>query len=111
MDWISTHWAEFPTNGWTQLQSGAGLVDGDQVSDELALALSRALRAERSRLGLSQAALAERLGISRSTVTEMENLVRRVYADELPELCEALGLTLDELLVRAPEDQRHKLGF
>lgn len=81
------------------------------MSDALALAIARAIRAERHRLGLSQADLATRLGVSRSTVTHMENLTRRVYADELGDICEVLGLSLDEFLVRAPAEERRKLGL
>ncbi|WP_425411247.1 helix-turn-helix transcriptional regulator [Novosphingopyxis baekryungensis] len=40
--------------------------------------LANALRKERDRLGLTQAALAEQVGVSRKTINTVEN--RRVYS-------------------------------
>lgn len=87
------------------------LTDGRVVSDEFALALSRAVRAERVRLGLSQADLANRVGLGRVTVSQIETGARRLYADELDLLCEALEVSLDDLLHRAPATVRHRLGL
>jgi transcriptional regulator with XRE-family HTH domain len=81
------------------------------MSDALALVIARAIRAERSRLGLTQAQLAERVGLHRGTIGAIETLARRVNADELPEICDALGLTLSELLWRASPEDRRKLGL
>jgi transcriptional regulator with XRE-family HTH domain len=81
------------------------------TDDALVLALARAIRAERGRAGLTQAQLAEKLGIKPVTVSAIETITRRVYADELPAICEALGVTLDQLLFRAPGDARRRLGF
>jgi transcriptional regulator with XRE-family HTH domain len=79
------------------------------VSESLARTLARAIRAERGRAGLSQQALAARLGMNRSTITQIENLTRRVYADELPEICEALGVSLADLLGRVEDADRRRL--
>jgi transcriptional regulator with XRE-family HTH domain len=81
------------------------------VSDSLALALSRAIRAERARAGLTQEALAERLGWSRQVLTAVETGSRRLYAHELPDVCYALGVTLADLLDRADEADREALGI
>lgn len=81
------------------------------MSDALALVIQRAIRAERARLGISQAELAERLGWSRSRVAALETGARRVYAHELPELCEALEIEFSELLGRASADDRRRLGL
>jgi transcriptional regulator with XRE-family HTH domain len=82
-------------------------VDGDWVRDDaLALALARAIRAERNRAGLTQAQLAERLGVNAVTVSQIENVTRRVYADELPALCDALEVSLTQLLDRVPDARR-----
>ena len=77
----------------------------------LALALSRAVRAERARLGISQTELAERLGTSQSSVSAIEQGTRRIYADELVELCTAFELSLSELLNRADTKDRTALGL
>jgi transcriptional regulator with XRE-family HTH domain len=81
------------------------------MSDALALVLQRAVRAERARLGISQAELATRVGWSRSRIAAVETGARRVYAHELPELCKALEIQLPELVARASRDERHWLGM
>lgn len=81
------------------------------MSDALALALARAVRAERARAGLTQEELGQRAGMHRSTIGAIETLVRKISADELPELCDALGVGLVDLLSRAPEDDKRKLGL
>lgn len=72
--------------------------------------LIRGLRAERARIGLSQEALADRLGWSRQKITKIENMTTRLYADELPELLDALGITLGKLVQDATADDRRALG-
>ncbi len=81
------------------------------MSAALALVLARAIRAERARAGLSQAELGDRVGMHRATVGAIETTTRRVYADELADLCAALGVTLDMLLSRASAEDRRKLGL
>lgn len=83
----------------------------DPVSDSLALVIARAIRAERARAGLSQAELAERVGVHRATIGAIETVTRRVYADELADFCEALGVTFEMLLSRASAEDRRKLGI
>lgn len=81
------------------------------MSDRLALDLARAVRAERARAGLSQSELAERMGVHRNVIWKIESTERRVNADELPELCAALGVTLAQLLARADPDDLRRLGL
>lgn len=83
----------------------------DPVSDSLALVIARAIRAERARAGLSQAELAERVGVHRATIGAIETVTRRVYADELADFCEALGVTFEMLLSRASAEDRRRLGL
>ena len=68
------------------------------MSDVAARALARSLRAERSRLRMTQTDLAERLGWSQQKVASLESGARRLYADELPDLALALGVPLAKLL-------------
>ena len=59
--------------------------------------LASLLRSRRNRLGLTQAELAERAGISERAVSDMERGLRRVvYADTARRLMQALGLSQEE---------------
>lgn len=80
-------------------------------ADAFALALRRAIVAERGRLGLSQADLGARMGWSRQVASNTETGVRTIPAYELPALCAALECTLAELVQKAPESERRKLGL
>jgi DNA-binding XRE family transcriptional regulator len=88
--------------GYTRHDASCGVEPG--------VALARAVRAERARAGLTQAQVAERMGVDASAISQIERLARRVYMDEVPELCEALGTTLADLLAKAPVDDRRKMG-
>ena len=81
------------------------------MSDSLALVLKRAVRAERARLGWSQTDLANALGWSQSRVASLETGTRQLYAHELPEVCAALGVTLDRLFAAADHKDRERLGL
>jgi transcriptional regulator with XRE-family HTH domain len=81
------------------------------MSDHLALTLARAVRAERSRHGWSQARLGEALGWSQSKVAAVEAGTRRLNADELPDICIALGVTLQRLLTDADSADLVALGL
>jgi DNA-binding XRE family transcriptional regulator len=100
------------------LQIGTGVVDGASVpldgasdADAFAYALRRGIRAERSRVGLTQEQLSERMGWSRPTTSAIETGSRSVLAHELPGICDALGVTLAKLVQDAPESERRKLGL
>jgi transcriptional regulator with XRE-family HTH domain len=81
------------------------------VSDALALAVARAIRAERVRAGLTQDELGAKCGMTNHAVSRIETLTRKVSVDELPDICDALGISFDQLLWRAPEADRRKLGL
>lgn len=100
------------------LQIGAGVADGAPVpvskpssADAFAYALRRGIRAERSRAGMTQGELAERMGWARPTTSAIETGQRSVLAHELPGICDALGVTLAKLVQDAPEEERRKLGL
>lgn len=77
----------------------------------LGLIVARGIAAERKRLGLTQRELAERVGWSRQTITSIEASDRSVRAEELPAICRALGVTLDDLARDASEEDRRALGI
>ena len=52
----------------------------------------------RKRAGISQQRLAEMLGVSRTTITQIENGKRKVSADELANFSEIFNLSVDNLL-------------
>lgn len=59
----------------------------------------------REEKGLSQEALAERLEVSRQTVSNWENDRATPDAYKLKQLCEVLGVSADKLLETAERDQ------
>jgi transcriptional regulator with XRE-family HTH domain len=77
----------------------------------LGTVIQRAIRAERARVGLTQSELAKRLGWSRQVITNIENGDRSIGVHELPALCKALGVTLNELSRDADPEDRAALGF
>lgn len=67
--------------------------------------LSDRIRGRRRGLGWTQDELARRAGISKGFVSDLENGKRRVGADLLLDIAEALGVTLDYLMKGGdPED-------
>ena len=73
--------------------------------------VAAAVRAERARLRMTQDQLARRLGWSTSTLSALESGQRRPAVDDLPALCEALGVPLSELLRRATVEDLRRLGL
>lgn len=69
------------------------------------------VRAERARMRVTQRQLAERLGWSVGTLADLEAGRRRPAVDDLPRLCEALGVTLLDLLNRADPQDLVRLGL
>jgi putative transcriptional regulator len=59
--------------------------------------LANAIKAERERAGLTQAALAERVGVSRKTVNTVENGVFTPSATLAIKLAGALGVSVERL--------------
>lgn len=52
----------------------------------------------RIKLRLSQDYVAKYLGVSRSTVTQMENGNRKILAEEISKLCTLFGVSADALI-------------
>ena len=69
---------------------------GQEVLQEL-------LRSERTRAGLTQWGLAEKLGRPQSFVSKIESGERLLDLIELKEVCETLGLPLVEFICRFEE--------
>lgn len=81
------------------------------VSSTLLTSLARSVVAAREYAGMTQRELAEQMHWSPKTMWRIENEQRAIHADELPELCTALGCTLMDLLVRASARDRRALGL
>jgi transcriptional regulator with XRE-family HTH domain len=73
--------------------------------------VAASVRAERARLRLTQQQLAERLGWSANTVADLETGRRRAQVDDLPAICEALGIPLSTLIDRADPDDLRRMGL
>ena len=71
-------------------------------SASLELAIGVRMRARRRQLGLSQGALAERLGVSFQQVQKYEGGVSRMAASTLLTAAEALGVTVGWLIGEDP---------
>ena len=78
--------------------------------DDLRTVLSQAIRAERSRQGLSQGELAERLGWTRTMLSKAERGDRVIGAHELPLICRVLGVRLGDLMRDADPQDRRDIG-
>lgn len=61
--------------------------------------LATRLQSARSGLQLSQAYVAQQLGISRSSLSQIEQGNRKVSSDELTIFCKLYHMTADELLL------------
>ncbi len=69
--------------------------------------LRRLLRSIRRERGMTQAQIAERLGVPQSVISKLENGERQVDFVEVEALCEALGTSLRSFCRRwdsTPED-------
>lgn len=69
------------------------------------MTMGQRLLALRTRAGLSQEALAERLGVSRQSISKWETDGSIPDLDRLVRLSEIFGVTLDELVKGMPEEQ------
>lgn len=67
-------------------------------SDAMNKAFGRRIAAAREAKGWSLAALADRLQVSRATIGHWETGARTIKHDDLAKLCEALGVSVDEML-------------
>ena len=66
--------------------------------------LSNGLREERERLGLTQADLAQRVGVSRKTINTIENLVFFPSALLALKIARDLGKSVEDLFWISPGD-------
>lgn len=78
-----------------------------RVSDVLAANV----RAERARRRWSQADLAERVGLARSTIGAIETGRVKISADYIPVFCQAFDVTLAELLHGADPGDLQAMGL
>lgn len=69
------------------------------------MSLGRRIKHIRESVGLSQQVLAEKLGVSRPSISLIENGERRVCAEELKKLASIFNLSVDALLDPAKEPQ------
>ena len=69
----------------------------------MSMTLGETIQAKRTALGLSQEALAERVGVSRQAVSKWEVGDAVPDTDKLVPLARALGVSVDELLGNVPE--------
>jgi DNA-binding XRE family transcriptional regulator len=91
--------ARLQAAGWAvgSAQDFLGLSDAEAAVIELKLALSRSLREQRARRGLSQAALAKHLRSSQSRVAKMEAGDPSVSMDLLVRSLLAIGASSNDL--------------
>jgi transcriptional regulator with XRE-family HTH domain len=62
------------------------------------MSLGERIKEQRTKLGWTQDALAEKAGISKGFLSDLENSKRNVSADTLLDLAKVLGLSLDYLM-------------
>lgn len=62
------------------------------------ITIGHRIRELRVKVGMSQQRLAEILGVSRPTISQIENDERKIFADELIKLSEAFNISVDNLL-------------
>jgi len=60
---------------------------------------------------MTQRELGDRLGWTGATISAIEAADRGVAAEDLADVCRALGVTLDQLLERADPSDRKALGL
>ena len=90
-------------------------MDIDKYIDKYRLELSRNVYRHRVKLGLSQQALADKAGIHRVTIGEIENMKKLPRLDSIVRIAHALGTSPEELLGRwhfvAKEDALEAVGM
>lgn len=62
------------------------------------------LRTARERAGLSQAELAEEIGVARTTIVYLESGKTNLFSKHIPAIARVLGLTEEELLCGIPKE-------
>jgi len=75
----------------------------------MAMTMGERVRHRRTQLGLTQDDLAQKAGISKSFLSDLENDKRSIGAETLLDLGQAMGVSLDFLMTgEASEDQTQK---
>lgn len=74
-------------------------------------ALAAGVRVERARRRWTQQELADRAGMSRTTISDIEAGRRKVTGDYLPALCRAFGVSLSVLAADADPADLDALGL
>jgi putative transcriptional regulator len=77
---------------------------------DLPRALAQSLRQMREEAGLTQAEMARALGISRPTLTRLENAGQNVTLRTLAQLCRTLGCSVGDLFVAGKVKLRARRG-
>jgi y4mF family transcriptional regulator len=52
----------------------------------------------RKQSGMTQEDLAEAIGVTQESISQMENDKVRIYLDKLNDICKALNITLEQIL-------------
>ena len=73
------------------------------------MTLGERLLAYRNRVGLSQEKLAEKIGVTRQTVSKWETNQSTPDFDKIIPLCEILGITTEELIKGEKEPKNSEL--
>lgn len=79
------------------------MVHMGKYGDNLATAVAQQLRAERGAAGLTYRQLAEKAGLTEQSVMRYLTEKRELKSGDLGALCDALGITPQELITRAVE--------
>lgn len=83
---------------------GASVADAQEAA-------ARSIRGFRAAAGLRQVELAERLNLSQTVVSDLENNVRALTLMEVVHVCRALNVSLVELLRGADPEDLEALGL
>lgn len=75
----------------------------DEFADQLYAFIGRVVRSQRKQLEMTQDDLAERLGVSRTSVTNLEQGIQRIPLHRLYRLASILGMEMSEFLPRLEE--------
>ena len=77
----------------------------DGLSETLYRALGSAIRSRRELLGLSQSSLATRVGMARTTITNIESGGQSLMVHQLADVAHALRMTTTELFEQVGDTQ------
>lgn len=68
------------------------------MKEVIVITIGRKIKEFRGALGISQQELADTLGVSRPTVSQIENGERKIYAEEIKKLAKIFNISADRLL-------------